>query len=463
MGEGVGRNDPCSCGSGKKFKHCCLGTMHDGAPRDQAEDEAWRSGAKLTLLVETAAGPMLRRIASASPLRKGPGQGHAAEEATHEAAAVWGLPDFVYRPSVVQVGGGVRELGDGIVIAGDTAMVLQVKRREAPSQRPDRERSWILKNAEQGLSQAAGTIRQLDRESATLTSLRGRSIEIVGSEYRWISIVVIDHDEPPSDVVVSLVSEKPAVVMLRRDWEFLFEQLKSTSAVVGYCVRVAGDSHELGLEPARYYQLARADHEAPHEEIDPRLVVPGHPVISSPALPLAPAASDDAKAHAMVRSVLEDIALTRLTKATEEKMLRVLAELDRLPVGSRAVFGRFLIDAITEAIDSTDERTVWRYKSLRGNEGQAHLAYGACNKPLNEDTQGAFHLWVRLRHHEVVSVTGDFENLTTVGVLLTPRDDEHRPWDTTVAAVSGDMGYSASDVASLRELWPRPEEMPTAS
>lgn len=22
---GVGRTDPCPCGSGKKFKHCCLG------------------------------------------------------------------------------------------------------------------------------------------------------------------------------------------------------------------------------------------------------------------------------------------------------------------------------------------------------------------------------------------------------------------------------------------------------
>jgi hypothetical protein len=23
MGARVGRNDPCTCGSGKKFKHCC--------------------------------------------------------------------------------------------------------------------------------------------------------------------------------------------------------------------------------------------------------------------------------------------------------------------------------------------------------------------------------------------------------------------------------------------------------
>ena len=23
MSRGIGRNDPCSCGSGKKYKHCC--------------------------------------------------------------------------------------------------------------------------------------------------------------------------------------------------------------------------------------------------------------------------------------------------------------------------------------------------------------------------------------------------------------------------------------------------------
>lgn len=28
---GIGRNDPCLCGSGKKFKHCCLGEENSTA------------------------------------------------------------------------------------------------------------------------------------------------------------------------------------------------------------------------------------------------------------------------------------------------------------------------------------------------------------------------------------------------------------------------------------------------
>ncbi len=29
----VNRNDPCPCGSGKKYKHCCLGTSASGFDR----------------------------------------------------------------------------------------------------------------------------------------------------------------------------------------------------------------------------------------------------------------------------------------------------------------------------------------------------------------------------------------------------------------------------------------------
>src|SRR5258708_32489680 len=154
----------------------------------------------------------------------------------------------------------------------------------------------------------------------------------------------------------------------------------------------------------------------------------------------------------MVRTVLQQLALTRLMRAKEEDMLRILAELDRLPVGSRAAFGRFLIDAIAEAKNSTDDATVWRFKSLRGNQGQAHLAYGACNKPFDGEIEAGFHLWVRLRHHEVVSVTEDVENLTTVGVLLTPREEKARPWDTPTPPVSPDMASSAAYVPSLPHL-----------
>ena len=36
----VGRNDPCPCGSGRKFKHCCEGKMERAEPPPQASPRA---------------------------------------------------------------------------------------------------------------------------------------------------------------------------------------------------------------------------------------------------------------------------------------------------------------------------------------------------------------------------------------------------------------------------------------
>jgi hypothetical protein len=41
----------------------------------------------------------------------------------------------------------------------------------------------------------------------------------------------------------------PAVVLLRRDWEFLFDQLKSTHTVAQYFEPAASEALELGQEP----------------------------------------------------------------------------------------------------------------------------------------------------------------------------------------------------------------------
>ena len=54
-------------------------------------------------------------------------------------------------------------------------------------------------------------------------------------------------------------------------------------------------------------------------------------------------------------------------------------------------------------------------------------------------------------------MTGDVEGLTTVAIVLTPREDERRPWDTTMVAVSGDVRFSAEELRQLRELWPGPD------
>lgn len=46
------------------------------------------------------------------------------------------------------------------------------------------------------------------------------------------------------------------------------------------------------------------------------------------------------------------------------------------------------------------------------------------------------------------------EGITTVGVLLTPRPDGSRPWDTTLAAILGDPEFTSEALDRLRETWP---------
>ena len=403
---------------------------------------------ELTVMIRAGSKIAARRIPSATPLPTSMGQGYAAEAATRDAATLWGLPDFVYEAGEQRVGPGTRELGDGILIIGELGIVLQVKSRAALSSDPEKERRWLGKNITQALAQGAGTIRQLERQPAALTNLRGRTIDVDGNDHRWLIVVVIDHPDPPAGLQPPLAEAHPAVVLLRRDWEFLFDQLKSTHAVGQYCERVAGEPLELGTEPLRYYDLASADAETEPEVLDG----PG-PTISAPLLPLAPAGSDDLEAHYMVREVLEAIASPRSLVANETDRLRVLAELDRLPVGHRANIGRFLLASMEEVLPGPTGQIVWRMRSLRGPAGQAHLGFAVSSRSHSEELQDLFGWWVQLRHNDALTTRGDLEDLTTVGVLLTPRDEGEK-WDTTMAAISGDPKFSEEELATLREIWP---------
>ncbi|MEU5695436.1 hypothetical protein [Actinosynnema sp. NPDC020468] len=51
-------------------------------------------------------------------------------------------------------------------------------------------------------------------------------------------------------------------MLTRRDWEFLFDQLHSTHAVLDYLLRTVGDRCELDGEVQRYHEFALADQQA---------------------------------------------------------------------------------------------------------------------------------------------------------------------------------------------------------
>jgi hypothetical protein len=420
-------------------------------PKEAAEFE-------IELVVETSRGPMLRRIPAASKLRTDIQQGAAAEQSIHEAAAIWGLPDFVFRAKLARTASGVRELGDGLVLAGRYGLSVQVKSREGTVGTEAKERRWILKKAADGIRQADGTIRRLNLEPTQLVNLRGYAVHVDPLAYHWVNVVVIDHASPPPQTAPDIDGARhPTIVLLRRDWEFLFEQLKSTTAVAQYIERVAGEPLDLGDEPVRYYDLAQADAEAPPADFPEKMLARGE-VISAPLLPLAPAGVDDLQAHQILRTLMEDIAVTRLTSASEADRLRMLSELDRLPVAQRAIIGRRVLNHMAHVEeDSKAPGVVWRMSSVRAANGRIHLGYGTCSRPYTDPSVPiGLQAWTQLRHYDVLQA-GDSDlvnDLTTVAVIVTPRFDGRRPWDTSVSAVSGSVSFDASQLQVLREHFP---------
>lgn len=414
----------------------------------------------IRVIVETAGGVLLRTVESASPLRDDVRRGDAAEGATRDAASLWGLPDFVYRPTQLTVGSGSRELGDGTLIIGDRGAVIQVKARDREPENDERERAWLTKQVATGLRQAHGSIRNFRRGPVEMTNGRGRTLTVNGADIRWSAVVVVEHPAVPEGITAAVEKQpNPSVVLLRRDWEFLFEQLKSTNAVVQYIERVAGDPIELGEEVVRYFQLAQADEATPPGVVDPRLLGPSGRQFSAPLLPMRAAATDeDRLPHLLLRTLLEDVAVSGGENFTEDDRLRMLATLDTRPVGTRAEVGNFVISAMEAMSQVSPDTPEWRLRRVIGRRdggASVQLGFGACSAPHSPMIQDFLGWWVLLRQHEVCQVVEDADSLVTAGLLLTPRADGTRQWDTTAATIpAGDPKLTEAELAALRQAWP---------
>jgi hypothetical protein len=341
-------------------------------------------------------------------------------------------------------------VGDAILVVGPVGASVQVKARHSHTTDETKERRWLDKKIKQATSQATGTIRNLiSGVNAALLNERGRRVVMKAQEITWLRVVVLDHPG-----VEGYVPTGPSVVMVRRDWEFLFEQLKSTYAVLEYLRRVTVmDSVPLGDEPIRYYKLAAADAAAPPSPMEPRLVKLGnHESRSAPLLPQAPAGHGDDRHHMVVRAVLEDIATSHLADRMEQAtLLDVLAAIDAAPVAYRAELGRTWLSWLRDVANTPPSMITWRFRGHIWPD-RPYLLFGAAPR-YNALVQKAFGGYVSLRHQQHLEVMPERIEMMTVGVLLTPRGDGRRAWDTTVVATQGDQRIDDDERALLQRLW----------
>ncbi len=411
-------------------------------------------GQELTLVVADDDRTYLRRVPAATALDPRLPQGTAAEEATATAAAFWGLPDFVFPPAIRKTSSGSVELGDGIVVVGDQGLILQVKSRENVTEKTARETSWIKKRVAQGAGQAAGTLRQLRLQPAVLSNQRARPIEIDGNAGTWIGVVIVDHQNPPHGIELPVEHKGlPVVTLLRRDWEFLFEQLGSTAAVVAYLHRIVGDSCELGDEPTRYYDLAGKDARAPQNP--PKngwAAETGAAWEARPILPRVPATATAGTGRAMFRMVLEDLSGTRIDD--ENARLTLLAVLDQTPVDYQAEVGDRLLELLQQAKQTAVGTCSWNFRWIFDTQRPRQVVFGVSNQ-LSKWHTDAFRSKLLLQHHRLTRHDwGPDDEPTTVGVLLTPnyylRD---RLWDTSVIATFGPSTLTPENVDAYNTFW----------
>lgn|GEM_PF-623023 len=397
-----------------------------------------------------------REIPEASPPEPSVEVGIGVEWASLEAAAALGLPDFVFRPKVVQKGSGVREIGDGTLITGGRGIALQVKAREGATDNAQREAGWLVKKAAEGLRQAHGTIRStLNDPNLTLTNLRDRTVPLPGDSIDWVPVVILDHPDPPHDIIPDREPDKYGLILLRRDWEFLWGQLRSVSAIIDYAHRVANDDRvPLGAEASRYFDLADKDAHTEQEPLEPWMGGLGDVrQISEPKLPLEPVDTGDEVGHNVFHRILEDVAATDFT-GDEQVRVEVLALIDQVAATHRAELGRLLLRRIDHCALAPADTLRAQHRVVFLDHGRLHLAFSVYSEFTGYHRQ-LYETWLLLRRQgflQASSAAGP-DYPWSVGVLLTPRPDGHRLWDTTVFATNSGPAYDQDDFTRLEQVF----------
>jgi hypothetical protein len=244
--------------------------------------------------------------------------------------------------------------------------------------------------------------------------------------------------------------------MLRREWAFIFEQLRSTTAVVNYLHRIA-DAHVAPNEHVEYYyELALADEQTPPQMNPSRIPASlDDPALrmSHPLLPMEPMSADDGYGARMYRQMLEDITTSPWDR-TENDRLLVLSLLDQLPVAERTVIGQRLLTHLGQAPEVGIGETRWEARRYLLGTADIQLGYIVCNQFTDFHRQ-AFQQWAMLRHHEWTTLLDvDIQDAaSTAAVMLTPRYDRVRPWDTTVLVIVGMLDLDPNELQAMQRVW----------
>ncbi len=274
--------------------------------------------------------------------------GDDVERHVREVAAVLGVADFVYSPTIIKKGNASREVSDGLLICDQGVAILQVKARErdAADQDLDAAARWLRRELGSALRQARGTLRSIRSGVANGSPVRAVAVRALEfSSDRWNEFAVDLHAPPGTPTIVVLDHPLAAdidvavpagvYVTTLDDWDELNRTVRSVNAVLRYVSRVLatqpiGD-FRLGRESDRFAYVAAAD--TAYATQKPR---------SLPWFTLD--GSHDSPSVELYRELLERVwggtAVGPILTATECRL--ILNHLDDVPVGLQARVGDWI-------------------------------------------------------------------------------------------------------------------------
>jgi hypothetical protein len=352
-------------------------------------------------------------------------RGYQSEKSVKEIALEWGFPENVYSRALISKGSATREVGDLLLVSGKRALVLQVKSRNAEKDDLQKIERWVKREFGKAASQGKGSIRSMEESDQVFENGRGTKLSLQGSQLEIGVLVVLDIPAVPEQLIVKVNSDSKMLVITLTEFEFLFGQLKSVSAVIRYVFRVAFmEPIELGSEMQRFMSLAMADN-------DVALAKPavdlsdGAYRLSTPILPLEPVGVLDEEAHLFFRKVCEIIGAYATESGADPKVLAtIFGGIDDLPVQSGEMLGRFILDGLDffQSQDSELGQFAWKFRFVFQEERGMRFVFGVSKKFDPHRTNEMFERRLRITHHQFQRDSANLEGKLTIGVLVTPRD-----------------------------------------
>ncbi len=341
-------------------------------------------------------------------------QGHLVEESVRLIAGWYGVPDFVYRPVQHAVRSGTREVSDGLLVAGDRGVIVQVKSRDrsrAVMDSPQRAEAWCAKEGARGADQGRGTRRTISGGAVRVRSLRGYE-RVLPAAKNWPIVVVLDHRNAPP---VTFLDSADILFISYADWRELHELIRSTVGVIDYVERAlsSGISVALGLESRRYRALAAAD-SAWAEEIPTGV----------PILPAGRMAAADRQAADFFDELVEKVADSRGAIGWDDQnYLLIVEQLDQVPVGTRARLGTKLIATLEKVSPRQPSHGFW----YGDRQSSARLCFRCelfertTHGPDGEDFLITLTSYCALRHSQAIEAGWNPEVPTlAIGLLHDP-------------------------------------------